>query len=138
MKVCICMATSNTTPFANPSGINISLFTRSRLSIYKYSYLTIIQFYKKHIDIEEEQIIYWMKQLLSALECLHSYNILHRYITPESMSFKKDKLKLFMPATSIILSQPDRYVNVENTWYRCPEHVQAQKIGLKYDIWYIY
>lgn len=36
-----------------------------------------------YIDIEEEQIIYWLKQLLMAVECLHRHNIVHKFITPE-------------------------------------------------------
>ena len=54
------------------------------------------------------------------------------------MSFKKDKLKLFMPASSEILPHPDAYVRQEQIWYKCPEHLATGKIGLKYDIWCVY
>jgi len=94
-----------------------------------------LQARRMYIDIEEEQIIYWLKQLLMAVECLHRHNILHKFITPECMSFKKDKLKLFMPASSEILPHPDAYVRQEQIWYKCPEHLATGKIGLKYDIW---
>lgn len=51
------------------------------------------------------------------------------------MSFKKDQLKLFIPATSVILAGADKVVFENTTWYKCPEHMETKKIGLKYDIW---
>ncbi|CAF0887168.1 unnamed protein product [Brachionus calyciflorus] len=94
-----------------------------------------LQSYKKHIEIEEEQIIYWTKQLLTALACLHQNNVLHKFIIPEAISFKKDRLRLFIPASSEILELHDSVVEEKETWYKCPEHMNNKKIGLKYDIW---
>lgn len=90
---------------------------------------------RKHIEIEEEQIIYWLMQLLNAISCLHKNNILHKFIIPEAISFKKDKLKLFVPARSCILESKDHYLKEKSTWLKCPEMEDFQAIGLKYDIW---
>jgi len=38
---------------------------------------------KKNIEIEEDQIIYWTKQLLTAIDALHQKNIFHKFIIPE-------------------------------------------------------
>ena len=91
--------------------------------------------FQRNIKIEEEQIIYWMKQLLSALASLHDNNILHKFIIPECISFKRDRLRLFIPARSTILNSNDQLLKEKMTWYRCPEHEKSQEIGLKYDIW---
>jgi serine/threonine protein kinase len=53
------------------------------------------------------------------------------------MSFKKDRLKLFIPARSEILDHADGQVEVNKTWYKCPEHDFNKKISLKYDVWSI-
>lgn len=72
---------------------------------------------------------------MTALACLHENNILHKFIIPEAISFKKDKLKLFIPASSVILDSSDSLIQEKQTWYKCPEMEENKKIGLKYDIW---
>jgi hypothetical protein len=54
-----------------------------------------------------------------------------------AISFNRYQLKLFIPARSTVLDNPEDYIHEEKTWYRCPEHEQANAIGLKYDIWYV-
>lgn len=101
-----------------------------RLQIQRY-----LETRRKHIEIEEDQIVYWLKQLLTAVQALHDQNILHKFIIPEALSFNRHQLKLFVPALSSRLSDSTYYVDEERTWYRCPEHDEHQAIGLKYDIW---
>lgn len=72
---------------------------------------------------------------MTALASLHENKILHKFIIPEAISFKKDVLKLFIPASSVILNSEDSLVDEKQTWYRCPEMEEMKKIGLKYDIW---
>lgn len=97
----------------------------------------LLESYKKHIEIEEEQIVYWVKQLLQAVEVLHANNVLHMFVTPQTMSFEGTQLKLFVPSRSAILRQPDEKLDVGRTWYRCPENEANNMIDKKYDIWSI-
>lgn len=101
-----------------------------RLQIQRY-----LETRRKHIEIEEDQIIYWMKQLLEAVDALHKNNILHKFIILEAISFNRYQLKLFVPARSTVLKDSTDYIKEEKTWYKCPEHNQEKAIGLKYDIW---
>jgi hypothetical protein len=61
-----------------------------------------------------------------------AYNLKNK----RAISFKKDKLKLFVPARSCILDSKDHYLKENSTWLKCPEMEDFQAIGLKYDIWY--
>lgn len=97
----------------------------------------LLESYKKHIEIEEEQIIYWIKQLLVAVECLHYNNVLHLFVAPQTMSFEGTQLKLFIPSRSICLNSLNEVVEVGQTWYKCPENEKYNVINFKYDIWSI-
>lgn len=97
----------------------------------------LLESYKKHIEIEEDQIVYWIKQLLQAVECLHDNSVLHLFVTPQTMSFEGTQLKLFIPSRSIVLQQPDEKIDVGRTWYRCPENEKNNVVDTKYDIWSI-
>lgn len=95
----------------------------------------LLESYKKHIEIDEEQIVYWIMQLLVAVECLHANNIFHCFVNPQAISFEGTQLKLFIPSRSVVLQHPDELIDVGATWYRCPENEKNNAINTKYDIW---
>ena len=55
-------------------------------------YFLISKFKKKKVRIDDEQVIYWMQQLLTAIDCLHKNKIIHQFIGPE---YKKILLNYF-------------------------------------------
>jgi len=105
-----------------------------RLQIQKH-----LQANHKRIEIEEGQIVYWLKHLLLAVDALHQNNILHKFIVPRAISFKQNQLKLFVPAKSVVLESEDHALIEDVTWYKCPENhgitEEQRAIGLSYDIW---
>jgi len=82
---------------------------------------------KEGRKLHESEIRYIMRQILSAIEYMHSKGYLHRDIKPENFVIIENTLEVklidFGTAREIIKSGPPFSTYVSTRWYRAPECV---------------
>lgn len=88
-------------------------------------------------SVIEEQIIYWLYQILLALNELHVNDILHKRISKGWIVFVRDEIKLCVnPQCTLLMSSNERVKIDQNECnFNAPELIDPGKVTLKYDIW---
>lgn len=96
-------------------------------------------FQEKKRLLEEEELLHYFSQLISALSYLHSQNVVHLDIRPESIkldsliNLKLDNFSLALQLESI----EDNFVNTNDTsiFFAAPEIFKSSKVTYKVDVW---
>ena len=88
-------------------------------------------------NVIEEQIVYWLFQILLALNKLHENDILHKRISKGWIVFVRDEIKLCInPLCTLLMSSTERVkIDSSECNFNAPELIEPGKLTLKYDIW---
>jgi len=99
----------------------------------------LFTYINSHGRLTEEQAMFVFRQMLSAIETCHSYNICHRDLKPENILLKEDgQVKIADFGMAALHQGPGSYLQTScgSPHYAAPELIKAQPYrGDRTDIW---
>lgn len=99
----------------------------------------LFEYINSHGPIAEDQTVFFFRQMLSALEYCHSFNICHRDLKPENILLKENgQIKIADFGMAAIQQGPNHMLRTScgSPHYAAPELVSRKKYrGDKVDIW---
>ncbi|KXJ94003.1 kinase-like domain-containing protein [Microdochium bolleyi] len=99
----------------------------------------LFEYINSHGPIPEDETVFYFRQMLSALEYCHSFNICHRDLKPENILLKENgQIKIADFGMAAIQQGPNHMLRTScgSPHYAAPELVSRRKYrGDKVDVW---
>ncbi|KAM3142973.1 hypothetical protein pb186bvf_005036 [Paramecium bursaria] len=92
---------------------------------------------REGVQFDKDQILYWLAQLVIAIQFMHNKNILHRDLKTQNMFLKQNIIKLGDFGISKALGTQNDFAKTftGTPYFMPPEVIRGENYGVKADIW---